>query len=296
MILAATDFGPAGDEAIRQADRRARDRHARLAVCHVVPGATRSAPLFPQRNVAADLAMPDLRERVLAALASRAAALTGRSGQELDLHVRDGTPYVEIVELAETLAAELVVVGSHGPDGLAHAFLGSVAERVVRHAHCPVLVARPHASTGRVLLATDFSDPTLPAVAAAAEEARRRPVQVTILHDIEANPLLVYGDSAVFGEAPMAPASLDVLEETEASARERLGDALARHGLDGERVVTHGPVVPAIVDVARQIDADLVIVGTIGRSGWARVLLGSVAEAVVRRAPCSVLVVRLNRE
>lgn len=293
-ILVATDLSAPADEAVRQAHLRARADGVPLAVCHVIPSVSPSAPLFPQRYAAMDLARPELRERVLAAVGARVQELTGRSTAELDVHVIDGTPSLAIVDLAERLGVPLVVVGSRGASGLERVLLGSVAERVVRYAHCPVLVSRLHPPTGHVLLATDFSDTALPAVAAAAREADHRTVQLTILHSIDAIPLLP--DPTFRLSVPPDPLPPELMQEIEASTRERLGEALARHGLSGDLVVTHGPAATAIVEEARSIDADLVILGTLGRTGWTRLLLGSVAEAVVRLAPCSVLVVRLHPE
>ncbi|MBZ0232231.1 MAG: universal stress protein, partial [Deltaproteobacteria bacterium] len=78
-------------------------------------------------------------------------------------------------------------------------------------------------------------------------------------------------------------------------AEARLADALAQLEVPGEYVAVDGPVVSALVGLARERAARWMVIGTIGRTGLTRFLLGSVAEALVRRAPCSTLVVRLHR-
>src|SRR5437868_6610589 len=82
--------------------------------------------------------------------------------------VDDGMPHAVILNHAEEWAAALVVMGSHGEVEPGDALLGSVTNNVLRHAHCPVLIVRPGERSPVIIAGTDFSDPTLPAVRAAA--------------------------------------------------------------------------------------------------------------------------------
>jgi nucleotide-binding universal stress UspA family protein len=77
-----------------------------------------------------------------------------------------------------------------------------------------------------------------------------------------------------------------------ADARDRLSETLDHLGIEGQIRVAHGPADKALIQIAAELQADLLVVGTVGRTGFRRVLLGSVAEAVARHAPCSVLIVR----
>lgn len=294
-VVVATDFSPSADEAIRQADACARLLGSKLVACHVIPNLQRSAPLFPQCNVATDLALPQVVEACTAALAARITDLTDRQSRGFEVLITDGSPDAEIVRLGEELGARVIVVGSHGTTGIERMLLGRTAERVVRYAHGPVRVARAHKPTGHVLVATDFSDPALPAVAAAAEEARLRRARLTIMHSVDL-PLAVSIPLGGIGGPPAIPITAEMQHEVEASARARLSEALARHAVDGELLVAHGPPGATIVRAAEELAADLVVVGTVGRSGIKRLVLGSVAESVVRHAPCSVLVVRLHEQ
>jgi universal stress protein A len=90
-------------------------------------------------------------------------------------------------------------------------------------------------------------------------------------------------------------AAADLGDKLRHQVDERLQAALTHAAVAGERVVVDGPAAQAILQAATDRHADLVVMGTIGRTGLKRALLGSVAEAVVRHAPCSVLVVRLTR-
>ncbi|GIX47207.1 MAG: hypothetical protein KatS3mg131_1418 [Candidatus Tectimicrobiota bacterium] len=132
------------------------------------------------------------------------------------------------------------------------------------------------------LVATDFSSHADEALTTALALAQRLGARLTLLHVIARPPL---------GEASW----LSYLAEVEAEAREALERRLARvreAGLEGEAVVVHGIPWQEIVAQAQARKADLVVVGTHGRSGLLHALLGSVAEKVVRHAPCPVLVVR----
>jgi nucleotide-binding universal stress UspA family protein len=172
--------------------------------------------------------------------------------------------------------------------------LGSVAERVVRHAHCSVLVARNAASSGVVLAATDLSDPSLPAVEAAVEEGRRRGARLVVVTVVDwQGPAWMTAAGTPFGiGAAMPPAELQ--EELRSSLETLLRRALDRFGGSGETRVLYGSPASAIVHAAESLGAELVVVGTRGRTGLARLALGSVAERVVAGAPCSALVVRLS--
>jgi universal stress protein A len=148
-------------------------------------------------------------------------------------------------------------------------------------------VARPSPG-GKVLAATDFSDPALPAVEAGAAEARRRKADLTIIHLI---PVMspFYGD--FYGVPPM-----DLSDQMRKIWQQRLDDCVHQFKAKGGGLLCDGPAVPAILSAASELPGQLLVVGTHGRTGLSRIAMGSVAEAVVRAAPCSVLSVRLVSE
>jgi len=290
-IFAAIDFSPASDEALRDAHERAQSSDGRLAVCHIVPNELRSNVLFPHISRIAALKFPLEMSKIADAAAARVAEVTGRVAGDFELIVDDGAPQALILNNAEDWKADLVVVGSHGQTSAADALLGSVTDSVIRHAHCPVLIVRPGKRAGRIIAGTDFSDAALLAIKAAAEEAKRIGAELTVIHSLD----LIWSAAAypamAFGGAPFN-ISAEQIQELEAVAGKRLEGNLAELNIAAEVQVTTGSAGTALVEAATNSKADLIVVGTIGRTGLRRALLGSVAETVATGAPCSVLIVR----
>ncbi|MEZ4296514.1 MAG: universal stress protein [Polyangiaceae bacterium] len=290
-ILLATDFSDASEEASQQAHAIAARDHAALGICHVVP---ETLPANVQVPVWVGTQLPDaaaIFKAAADALDRKATALSA-GGVQVETFVEEGEAYAGIVRTAESFAADLVVVGSHGRTGISRMLLGSVAEKVVRHAPCAVRVARKGPETGPVITATDFSEASKPGLRAAAREAARTGSDLVVL--------FVF-DLAWPGATPYAidASGLSaVVSDTEAIRRsnEDLNKIIAET-TQGVLVQAKGEVLvgdPAtlIVRRAEEMNARLVVLSTHGRTGLSRVLLGSVAERVVRLAHTSVLAVR----
>ena len=290
-LFVAIDFSPNSDEALRQAHDRALSTGAQLAVCHIVPNELRSNLLFPDISRIAALKFPLEMKQIAEAAAARVAEITGRTEGEFELIVDDGTPQALILNRAEEWLADLVIVGSHGQTSAADALLGSVTDSVIRHAHCPVLIVRPGKRTGRIITGTDFSDPVLPALRAAGDEAERTGAELTVVHSLDMVWSLAAYPALAFGGAPFN-VSAEQIKELELIATQRLEESLKQLNISGDTLVTIGPAGRALIDIASERKADLIVVGTIGRTGLRRALLGSVAETVAKGAPCSVLIIR----
>jgi nucleotide-binding universal stress UspA family protein len=290
-VLVASDFSRFADEAIRQADTWARRQRAELAVMHVAPPSLPMHPLFPERQQRDLTDLVTMEKRLAQELSDRVQQLTARSPDDFGVDVDFGEAYAAIVRRAEDIAATLVVIANRGATDLERVRLGSVAEKVVRYAHCSVLVVRPLSGGAVVLAATDLSDPALPAVQAAARESTDRGGQLVVFHDVDLWSTLGSG-LGVLGPVPLGP-SEQTVEQVRQAVLRILAGQLDRFGVDGEvRVAAEGNPAAAIVRAADELNADLVVVATRGRTGLARLALGSIAEAVVRRAHCSVLAVR----
>jgi nucleotide-binding universal stress UspA family protein len=298
-IIVGVDFSPESELAARQAVDIA--RHVGAEVVLIYGGETVEMPVLgPGVNPAAAEAFQQTYGAGLArALAERREQLSSLrerlSGQGaiVSQMVSEGFPDAAICRAAEELGGDLVVVGTHGRTGLRWFFLGSVAEHVVRASPSDVLVARREgAGRGgyrRILVGTDFTP--------AAERALDRAL------DLAAPGALV--DVVHFFNVVLPPplyatvTSVLVPDDLEqalaASARERGAKLLASRQRTGVEVVFHalaGAPVPGIVHRLEAASHDLAALGSNGRRGFRRFMLGSVAEAVVRRAPCSVLVAR----
>jgi len=289
-VLVATDLSDPAREAIRQAGQYAKERRAKLVALHVAQNLTPIHPVFPhlsQRDVNDEIRIG----RVLTDRLSDQVYATVDRDVPADVVVDFGVPDVAIVRKAEEMRSQLVVVGSRGATGLERLMLGSVADRVLRHAHCPVLVARQGGGRGTILAATDLSDPALPAVEAAARLARARSQRLTLIHVLEAPSHLLAG-LAPLGPIPNVPDDTTIAQ-VRAAATTMLEDMLTRFEVEGdcEVVLSHRPAA-AIVAKGDEIDAGLIVAGTHGQSGIFRMTLGSVAERVSSQARCSVLVVR----
>jgi nucleotide-binding universal stress UspA family protein len=271
-VLAAMDLDKGSDELLRQADALARSYHVKLSVCHVLPEIFAVQPLFPQLHLDDALKLSELEAGVRDALLKRVRTVTDREPPQIEIEIEQGTVHAGILRAAENIGAGAVVVGGKVDHKGLH-ILGGAAEHVVRYAHCPVLVARP-SPAGKVLAATDFSDRSLPAVEAGAAEAR-----IPVMSPF-------YGE--FYGEPPM-----DLSGEMRSIWQPRLDECVHQFKAKGGGLLRDGPAVLAILSAASELPAQLVVVGTHGRTGLSRIALGSVAEAVVRAAPCSVLIVRL---
>jgi nucleotide-binding universal stress UspA family protein len=288
--LVATDFSEASLDAVREALEIVKD--GELAICHVIPDGINMQPLFPQDAQVDVTALIDFESRVRDELARIIEEIVDERDKNVTLFVERGEPYAEVLRRAEAWGADLVVTGSHGKGSTP--LVGHVAERVVRYAQSPVLVVRRNDSKAVVLAATDLSDPSLPAVRAGAAEARRRGARFVLLHVIDIR-LDVYAAAAggLLGAVGAVPTAT-LLQEKNRALYETLKTAIEREQIDGEPMVLEGEPAACIVSTAAQLGAELVVVGTHGRTGLARIALGSVAEKVLRGAPSSVLAVRLT--
>ncbi len=288
-ILAAVDFDKECDDLLRQADAFARSYKVKLSACHVLPEIFAMRPLFPHLHLDDALKLSELEAAVRNALQERIRRVTGREPTQIPVEIEQGTVHAGILRAAEQIGAGAVVIGGKLDDRGLH-ILGSAAEHVVRYADCPVLVVRP-SPAGKVLAATDFSDPALPAVRAGAAEARHRKADLTILHAIELLPLM----APYFGD-PSGAQLRDLSDQMRTLWQQRLDECVHRFKAKGGGLLRDGLAAAAILSSASELPAELLVVGTHGRTGVSRIAMGSVAEAVVRAAPCSVLVVRSAQE
>lgn len=222
-------------------------------------------------------------------------ATAGAAGVDLvEAEVREFSPDTGILNYAMQVDADLIVMATHGRRGVSHAFIGSIAESVVRRAGCPVLTVRPSApylGTGakRILVPLDFSVHARKALAHAREVCDVTGAELHLLHVIPTAP--AYG----FADAPLVP---DLLSEDERAAAEKKLREIAAEVLGPQHVptmhVAGGIGNPAlhVLDVVDRLGPDLIVMATHGRTGVQRFFLGSVTEKVVQLAPCPVFTVK----
>jgi nucleotide-binding universal stress UspA family protein len=288
-VLVAMDIEKESDELLRQADALAHSYHVKLSVCHVLPEIFAVRPLYPQLHLGDALKLSKLEAAVRDGLLKRIKTVTNREPPAAEIEIEQGTVHAGILRAAENIGAGVVAVGGKVDHKGMH-ILGSSAEHVVRYSKCPVLVARP-SPAGKILAATDFSDPALPALEAGATEARHRKTDLAIIHTVDLLAMMapVYGD--IYGYVAYPP---DLSDQMKAIWQQRLDECVLHFKAKGGGLLSEGSPAQAILSAASELPAQLLVLGTHGRTGLSRlVALGSVAEVVVRSAPCSVLVVRM---
>jgi nucleotide-binding universal stress UspA family protein len=292
-IVATTDFSDTADVALEWAMALARQHGASLCLVHAL---TLPAPLPDYVPSGTDFGeeMHQIALRKLEETAARVRA----AGIAVDLEVPIGVPSQSIIRVAEEEHADLLVLGTRGLTGITHLLLGSTAERVVQRAPCPVLTVHPDdrgygTPVRSILVPTDFSPHAEEAarVARACLCAAGAPAKLVLLH--------AYHLPIEYTAYGPIPTSVRFLEDVGADAQERLdllAAGMARQGLAVEAVTREGYAPDVIVDEARARGADLIAMGTHGRTGLAHLLLGSTAERVVQHAPCPVITVRRREE
>jgi nucleotide-binding universal stress UspA family protein len=202
-VLALTDFSDTADEALRQAHGYACMTGARLTVLHVVPDALPASPLLPDGGAQGINLEVELETRALDMLIARVEQTTGRPSNEVDLVVRAGHADVAVVRFAEENEVDVVVAGATGRTGLARLLLGGTAERLVRHAHCSVLVARRSPAADRVLVATDLRDAALTVIEWAKREAEWRHAKLDLVHVMDLSALGWAAATTPLGSSPV---------------------------------------------------------------------------------------------
>jgi nucleotide-binding universal stress UspA family protein len=207
----------------------------------------------------------------------------------------DGRVVPEILREAEALPADLIVIGTHGRSGFDRLVLGSVAEKVLRKAECPVLTVPPigpaavdaTAPFKSILCAVDFSIMSQQALNAAVELANRFGSTLIVLHVSD----WAFGDEHM---DRMPAAIIDLGRNLKEQAGRQLREFAA--GVRAERppveLVALGRPAREIVHVALEYAADLIVMGIAGRGAVDLALMGSIANHVVRESPCPVLTVR----
>jgi nucleotide-binding universal stress UspA family protein len=286
-ILVPHDFSPTSDAALRRAVTLAKAAKGRIHVLH--------AYAWPVRGVLPyDMTIPaGVADAIRAGIEEKLAELRAgveREGVSATAEASAETAVEAVVGAAEKLGAGLIVMGTRGLTGIKHVVLGSVAERTVRLAPCPVLSVKEDDAGGparRILAATDFSPTGEHACAVAASLAKQLGAELHVAHAFDI-PLTVVTPYEV-----TIPDGL--IRDSRAAARKKLDATVAVLKSDGVEAKTHlteVPAAPAIADLAREIAADLVVIGTRGHTGLKHVLLGSVAERTLRLAPCPVLTVK----
>jgi nucleotide-binding universal stress UspA family protein len=296
-ILCPVDFSEPSRRALNYAVALSTWYRAPLTVLHAVA----NVPVFEVTAPFGPLGTPPvmLKDRDVelerAELRRFIASAAGTPSVEVVVEMADTGP--EILRQAIDRKVDLIVMGTHGRAGLRHVLLGSVAEKTIRNASCPILVVPPHAPDvdgvasavfRRIVYATDFSKSSSLALNAALALAQEADARLTLLHAIEFPQAL--HDVALPGDAEVD--RLHSIAEAEYLRRLRaLVPAQARMYCTVAARVSEGRPARAILRLAAEEQADLIVIGVQGRGAVDLMVFGSNAHAVIREAHCPVLVV-----
>jgi nucleotide-binding universal stress UspA family protein len=279
-VLFPSDLSPQSERAFSHARLLAERFGARLTLFHALPRTGLEHLPSPS---------PDEREALRRAEAFARAWLERRAEGlpvRADVIVQPAASAPEaLVDYICATAPDLAVMATHGRDGLAHLMLGSVTEKALRYAPCPILCVRePDHGTAlpyrRILLPTSLDEESRRAFPAAALLARHFGAEVLLLH---------------VAPAPPSPSLSGVPDLVEGLPTEQDVLAFAVADFRGVRLVPRvemGPVWERIGEVAAQEKPDVLVISTHGHDSLADRLIGTHAEGFVRHAPCPVLVVR----
>jgi nucleotide-binding universal stress UspA family protein len=208
---------------------------------------------------------------------------------KVEYEVRKGKPFFELIIAGRVWLADLIVVG--GASRTEEPFLGSTSERILRKALLPVMVAKkPLSSDAKTFLVpTDFSSCARKAAEEALMLAERFRGRVVFFHVLDLHPsyTTVYAHELGVSLPIPAPSPEEIEPDWEAFL-----SGLPLDKVDWEKSTEEGQAATAIVHQAKHVKADMIVMGTHGRSALPHMLLGSVAEKVVRTAPCPVLTIR----
>jgi nucleotide-binding universal stress UspA family protein len=288
-ILVTTDFSRLSFAAIPYAVAVARHFGAELQLFHVV-----DTTQFSSKSLLLPLISPAELSRPLL---NRLQGIALKFSPDGEIHVmkpREGRAYNEICEAARKLGAGLIVIATHGTTGFQRAWLGSTAERVVQHSPCPVLVVRKRGrrlQEGRtlprkILVPLDFSDCSRVAFDCGVGLAREFDSELLLVHVIDP---ICYPLGDEYGGVHSAR----LMEEARASAQSEMKKLARSAKVQCSVRIAEGPPAIEICQLAKR-HVDLIIAPTHGRTGLGHVLIGSVAERVVRHATCPVLVIPLR--
>jgi nucleotide-binding universal stress UspA family protein len=292
-VLCPVDFSDFSRHALDYAAGIARWYDARITALHVVPPITSMLPVSGEGLYPPLVFRPEDLEQFRTELE---AFVRGSGIEALDTEVVQGSVPREIARLARALPADLLVMGSHGRSGFERLMLGSVTEKLLRTAPCPVLTVPIRAAAAapvsalfsRVLCAVDFSPASLHAITLAQSLAGEAAARLCVLNVLE--PVSVFEPVVAVGPDGLPAVTADYRREVRRRL-EGLVDRDTRAFTDVAEVVVSGKPYREILRTAGEQRSDLIVIGAHGgRLGVPA--FGSTTAHVVREAQCPVLTVR----
>jgi len=300
-ILCPIDFSDHSRRALDHAVAIAKWYDSAITLLHIysaVPGAA-YAPGAPMPS---PIALTPLDQEALLASMKHFAESEVGAGIALDFETGEGSTAAGILARARAMPADLVVMGTHGRSGVERLMLGSVTEKVLRKATCPVLSVPRHATDvvplppvlfTRILCATDFSPSATHALNYAMSLAQEADAHLTVLHAIEVpEDLTPEMYQAVPDFEPTLASYLKAAREERVARLQTAVPGNVRAYCTVDTVLATGKPYREILRVAAEQHSDLIVLGIHGRSAADLLFVGSTTNHVVRQAACPVLTLR----
>ena len=298
QILAATDFSECSDGALRRAVWIGQQCASRLVVAHVVTDLRRAVSRTSYQARIEFLEgqeerfQRELRRNADAKLKRMIGAL-GETGLAITYETLLGEPYVELIHTVQQENYDLVVAGTRGHSAWKRLVLGSTAKRLIRKCPASVWIVKHEGSKPptSILAAIDMSEVSSRALDEAIWMTHRAGAQLHILHVIESSDI----PSDLLNTKVAGSAHGSLRESIEAEVRRQFDEFLAGRVGDAvncERHLSWGSPWQEAVNLANQLRTDLIVLGTVGRSGIQGLLLGNTAENILTHSACDVLTVK----
>jgi len=276
-ILVATDFSPAADAAVRTAAFVAGRFRSEVFLLHVIPGTADFCP--DERGV--------IDRKVTGRLSDLARELREYGVEKIETIVDNGVVFDQIDRRARQLEVNAILIGGGSTDDSGQFYLGNTAARLRRRSTAPVWIVRPDAAAqiSRILCPTDFS--------AASARALRNAIHLARGFDAELTVLTVSELLASDYEDLLGPdAAADQTPPTPIVRFDKFLEGFDFHGVQWTKVVRRGKPYREILKLVAEFQADLLVMGSVGRTGLSRMLIGGVARRVAQQMPCSIITVR----
>ena len=305
-ILCPVDFSAFSQHALQHGMQLARWFNATLTVLYVYPPPAAPPPVLfgglpgplPGEPYPALTVSPEQAHEDITAQLTTFAASVDAQGVQLRIEPRAGRPVREILHEAAAEHSGLIVLGTHGHSGFDRWVLGSVTEKILRKASCPVLTVPPPAAKPevdalrlfkRLLCPIDFSDSSLKALEYALSLAKEADAELLLMHVIEGLADVQHW------QQPTNPSVLEYLRLSEQNALTRLLDVMpedASTWCTPKEILMTGKPYEEILRVARDEDVHLIVMGVSGRNPIDLMFFGSTTNHVVRAATCPVLTLK----
>ncbi|HTF99436.1 MAG TPA: universal stress protein [Nitrospirota bacterium] len=283
-ILISTDGSKFSEGAVRQAIKLAKKCSGKLMAMTVVETNQEYAAIAPE--------LVEKAERAARAVLEKIKDQAKREGLDCDIVVREGEEtFKYIIDEAVKNKCTMIVTGRRGRTGLTRLMMGSVTARVIGYSPCNVLIV-PSASEQEfknILIATDGSKYSVRAAGEAICLAKRSSGSITVIS-------VVPVEQGSHDNLDLTVKQREKLDNTAEAVAEKftreVREAAQKEGVPAKAFVASGKPADIIIQMAQETNADLIVMGSHGRAGVDKLLMGSVAERVIVTSECPVLVVK----